>query len=382
MKKNIIFSIFLISQLFVYGQVFSKEREYKVAVTLRFDDPYNSTVGRIYRGIEFAKEYFEKNNHDIKITLIKYSHGPDLKSVIDVSNQIVSSGSIAVIGGELSEEALMMADIFNQNKIVFITPTSSNPRVTADKPFVFRTCFSDDQVANDLAKFVASDLKVSAVGVLHNVSSPYSDYLSSEFLKKFQSYSENSNNTVNDYKFIKGTSNFESQVIDMKAKKIQLVSMLSHQDDLLRFAMQASRYDFHPIFIGSDGWGPTEAVYEKLVHGPQGIEQFHAYRNVYWNMGSKKGLSNDFRAKFEKKYNDKPDEWNAVGFDTGLLIFKGLERMSGKSPSDSLRQELKKFKNLPLVTNDEFTFDKNNSPSTGVVIYEVSKNGINFVKTL
>lgn len=362
---------------------FGTENKIKIAVSLRFNDGYNTTVERIYRGIETAKEVFEAKNHNTSIFIKKYAHDTDLQSVLKVAQEIVKDKNIAVIGGELSRESLIFSDIFNQSNIVFITPTSSNPSVTLNKPFAFRACFSDDIVANLLANFTYKDLKPKNIGVIHNVSSPYTDFLSKEFISKFSSLTTtNPLIKIFEYKTLADTPSYENEIKDMIAHDVTHVILLTHDDDLLRFVTQASKYNFFPVFVGSDGWGPSKPIFDRLVNNSKYGDKFIAYHNVYWKEDSKSGLSTDFRKFFVKKYKNDPDAWNAIGFDSAYVLFTSIKNIKGEITSKSIQKSLKNISNLNLVTNNNFSFNSNNSPLSGMNIYQISKSGIKYEATL
>ena len=164
----------------------------KVAVILRFTDQYYNTVQLLQSGIETAKTLFEKRHPDVSIQLIKYGHSEDLESVLNVSTQVASDGIAAAIGGEQSQESIVITDQLNSKKIVFITPTSSNPKVTEGKPYAFRGGFSDSIVAARLSQFMLEKLKPTVIGLIHNVSTPYTDYLNNEFLADYHASSNQS----------------------------------------------------------------------------------------------------------------------------------------------------------------------------------------------
>ncbi len=156
-----------------------------VGVSFRINDAYNNSVRSLLSGIDTAKELFEKDHPNIRIELKQVAHSADLASVNTAAEKFIAEKVTAVIGGEMSEEAIVFGDRLGPKNIVFFTPTSSNPKVTDGKPFVFSACFSDRTVATEMARYMKESLKPTAIGVIHNISSPYSDYLSNRFAETF-----------------------------------------------------------------------------------------------------------------------------------------------------------------------------------------------------
>ena len=194
----------------------AKRKTLDVAVVLRLNDKFNDTVAAMTTGIETAKAMFEAANPDVKIVLHRYPHGEDLESVVLAASRLVNDKIPAVIGGELSEESFVLRDKLAEKKIVFITPTSSNPAVTEGYPYAFRACFSDRLVAGQLANLVIDHLKPSAVGVMHNISSPYTDFLSKQFLETFNERMAKVDSKkkvpIFEQKVLRDTMDFDSQI--------------------------------------------------------------------------------------------------------------------------------------------------------------------------
>ena len=131
------YQMVLVALVFVFGRgAFGKTLE--AGVVLRFDDKFNGTVSMFKDGIECAKDLFEKKHKGIKIKLIHFSHGPDLASVVAAADKIIQSKLPAVVGAEMSDEAIVLGDRLGPHQIPLVSHTATNPQVTENKPFTFR----------------------------------------------------------------------------------------------------------------------------------------------------------------------------------------------------------------------------------------------------
>lgn len=364
----------------------AKKKTLDVAIVLRLNDKFNDTVAAMSTGIETAKSLFERTHPGVRINLHRYPHGEDLDSVAAAANRLIQDKIPAVIGGELSEESFVLRDKLAEAKSVFITPTSSNPAVTEGKPYAFRACFSDRFVAGQLANFMIDHLKPQVVGLVHNVSSPYTDFLSKQFLETFEQRMEKLPSgkrvPIHEQKILRDTMDFDSQIRFFMENKVTHVAMLTHQSDLLRFALQAANKGFFPVYVGSDGWGSNEHVHKNLVkESPQG-DKFVAYRNSYWKEDAGTAMARSFRKEYAKLHPRKPTAWSAVSFDAAWILFTAMERAANPRNGEQVRQQLQKLRNLPLVTSESFTFGHDNSPRKDLYIYKLDKKGINYEVTL
>ena len=357
-----------------------------VGVVLRLNDKYNSTVSSLDTGIEVAKVLFEKEHPAVRINLKRYSIGEDLASSMTASAKIIEDKIPAAIGGEYSEESIVLGERLGQQKIIFITPTSSSPAVTENRPYTFRACFSDTVVAEKLSDFLVQKFKPKAVGLIHNLSSPYTDFLSKKFLETYDSHMakepENKRVPIYEEKILKDNQDFTSQIDHFIEKNVTHVVMLTHENDFLRFALQAANKKFFPIYVGSDGWGPNNKVFENFVKNSTYGDRFIAYRNSYWKEDSQSPRSKLFKAAYEKQIGRQPSAWSAVSFDAAWILFTAMDKVHNLKDGDEIQREMKKLKNLALVTSDHFTFGSDNSPRKDLQIYRIDKGGINYEATL
>jgi amino acid efflux transporter len=352
-----------------------------VALIFRYDDKYNGTTKSLDRGLELAKNVLEKEK-GVKINLNRYSHDEKLQTVVEATQKAIKDGHYIIIGGENSDEALAIAETIKNKDIFFITPTSTNPRVTAGKPFVFRTCISDDKVADKLAQFVYEKLKPSSIGILHNVSYPYSDYLSRQFHQKTLELIDRSSShqsqrmKVSVKKIIRNQQDYSEEIKFFKANGISHLVVLSFQSDLLRFYSQAVEAGLHPVYIGSDGWGFNEAVSNQIVKNNG--DSFVGIRNVYWNgeSSSKKNLK--FKDDFKKRYASEANPWAAITYDTLTLVTNSFLSLKVQADAKTLRDAVKNFQSKDLLTSDNFFFDDSNTPGQEVILYKIEKKGIGF----
>jgi branched-chain amino acid transport system substrate-binding protein len=355
-----------------------------VGIVLRLNDSYNVSVQEMAAGIETARTLFEKVHPGVHIKLHRYAHTEDLASVATAADQVASEKVAAVIGGELSEESFVLRDKLGAAKIVFITPTSSNPAVTEGRPFAFRACFSDRLVAARLASFTISHLKPKAVGLIHNVSSPYTDFLGQEVVANFRLAGKVGIGSVPIYeeKVIRDTMDFSPQIRRFMENGVSHVIMPTHQNDLLRFAAQASSLGFFPVYIGSDGWGSNVNILERLVKLPVSGAKFVGYRNSYWKEDASTSMALQFQTEFKRTQHKDPSAWSAISFDAAWILFTAMEQTANPRSGEEIRVKLNAIRDLALVTSKKFAFGADNSPRKDLYIYRIDKVGVHYEATL
>lgn len=359
-----------------------------VGIVLRLNDQYNGqfneTVSAMAEGIETAKALFEQSNPSTTVRLHRYPHSRTLGSVVEAANQALKDGVPAVLGGELSEEAFVLRDILGPRRVVLMTPTASHPDVTEKHPYSFRACFSDRDVARQLAGFTADSLKPARVALVHNVSSPYTDFLSREFLKEFERRNRPAPWPVpiEKVEVLRDKTDFDAEIDRFKAHGVTHVAMLTYQSDLIRFVLQASRKGFHPVYVGSDGWGSNEQVLQKLVKDSGIGARFVGYRNSYARDDADNPMALRFREAYARLHAKSPTMSASIAFDAAWVLLTAIQNARDPRSGKAIREALKETQGLELVTTRDFSFGPDNSPRKDLFIYRLDGRGARFEAAL
>ncbi|MFN5992402.1 MAG: ABC transporter substrate-binding protein, partial [Dolichospermum sp.] len=86
------------------------------------------------------------------------------------------------IGHYSSDATLAAGKVYNDGKLVAISPTSSSVKISNFSPYVFRTLPSDFVAARALANYMVKTLGKKNAAVFYNSQSNYSQSLKSEFV--------------------------------------------------------------------------------------------------------------------------------------------------------------------------------------------------------
>jgi len=361
---------------FIYADLI----HYKIGIAFSRTDKYDRSTQQIINGIQIAKLYFEKKHPEYKIDFVKYTFQPNnLASVVKIANQICRDKILVVIGGEMSEDALVLGQILNSCHVVLVSPTATNPKVGEKKPFVFRVSASDDDVAKKLADYTYHAFKPSVIGIIDDVSLPYPDFLTKEFLNNYLYISKG---RIIVKKVLRENIDYSSEIDDFIRKHVPVVVMLTYDIDLKRFVSQASERNYFPIYIGSDGWGSNESIVKIMRDNPLYQKHFIGYRNNYWKNDISNKLNMKFKSLYRFHYRSEPDAWNAIGFDSTWIVLSALSKYFHNINSEILKNEIAKTHNLQLLTSGNFEFKPNNTPVKDLNIYKITSNGASYITTL
>lgn len=351
----------------------SKAETVKVGVALRFAPEKNSFAGSLYEGIELAaKEFNEKS--ETKVELVKYSHKEGHDSLDDISNKILKDKIHFVLGAEMSDDAFAIAESFQGKDVLLMTATASNPLLTAGRPNVFRTCFTDDQVADLFAKYVAGLKNAKAIGVLHNTANAYSDYVTNAFLDALEK-ARPGKFEIHEFRYATEQPKFDTAVQQFKKAGASIVVAFTLQEALKSFEALARQSGYDPQYIGSDGWGPTDNLL-KAIPG------FNGVRNEYWNESSKSPSVTKFKASFQKAYGRAPNGWNAIAFDSAQVLFESVAKAKNHNDVTEVAGLIREGNFPNVVTANSIKFSRNNSPKKPLYLYEIKSNKAQFLKAV
>jgi len=89
-----------------------------------------------------------------KIELIIEDDQYKLEEAANAAKKLIERDKVvAIVGGVTSSEALTIGPIAQSSKVVLVTGTATNPKVTQVGDFIFRVCFLDDFQGEVMANF-------------------------------------------------------------------------------------------------------------------------------------------------------------------------------------------------------------------------------------
>jgi branched-chain amino acid transport system substrate-binding protein len=104
-----------------------------------------------------------------KITVLSGDDVSDPKQGVSVANKFVGDGVKFVVGHFNSGVTIPASEVYQENGMLVITPSATNPKVTERGMWnVFRTCGRDDQQGAVAADYIAKNFKDKKVAIVHD----------------------------------------------------------------------------------------------------------------------------------------------------------------------------------------------------------------------
>jgi len=143
----------------------------KMAVTGPITGPNASFGAQLKNGADQAIEDINAAGGILgqKITQTYGDDASDPKQGVSVANKLSADGVKFVIGPFNSGVTMPASEVYQENGILQITPSATNPQITERKMWnIFRTCGRDDQQGAVAGNYILKQFKGKKVAIVHD----------------------------------------------------------------------------------------------------------------------------------------------------------------------------------------------------------------------
>lgn len=347
----------------------------KIAFLAGFSSPITSHVLtdlNLEKGYKvFANQYpeFEKT-----FDVIKFDNQGDPQNVPAQIDKIVADKIQFIIGLSKTSQALVAAPLSDEKNFFVMTPMATNDKVTIGHPLVARTCFSDSQQGEALARFAMKELKARRVLVLTNVDQPYSVDLTKQFVsltsKKLK---------ISEFKYVSEDQRFAELKKEITAFKPDLVFLPDYVNTVSLIMKEIYKIDPKLAMLGGDGWGGREVLDPTI----EPMKDLKAYYTTMWNQEVTTPANKAFVKAHEEVF---PGERVSVGastmYDLLTIFWQAYQKASNPKTPDSVKKQLLAQTFQATTGPIRYTHDSDLTPTRKVVIIRLNAGKHEFHKTL
>lgn len=260
------------------------------------------------------------------IRVVTYDdQGKPTEAAAATTKLIVQDKVHVVLGEVASSRSLAMAPIAQSNSVPMISPSSTNPKVTEGKDYVFRVCFIDPFQGAVMAKFATQELKLSRFAVLRDVRNDYSVGLSDVFSSSVTSLG---GSILVDQSYSAGDIDFKSQLTAIKAANPEAIYVPGYYTDVALIARQARELGITVPMMGGDGWDS-----EKLFEIGGDALEGNYFSNHYAPEDPNPRIQK-FVADYRAAYGGTPDALAALGYDAAMVAAAAAGRSKSLKGTD------------------------------------------------
>jgi branched-chain amino acid transport system substrate-binding protein len=289
-----------------------------------------------------------------------------------VKKLITRDQVVALIGEVTSSRSLEGAGVAQAFKIPMLSPSATNPAVTATGDYIFRACFIDPFQGKVLASFAHDRLKARRAALLTSISSAYSTGLGDVFRAKFPA---SGGEIVSDQKFAEGDKDFKAQLTAIKAANPDVLFVPAYYTEAALIAKQARELGITAPLIGGDGWEAPELV---QIAG-SAIEG--CYYSTHYSAESPDPKVQAFVKKYRDRYDGRtPDGMAALGYDAAYILAEAIRRAGSTEPA-KIREALAATKGFDGITG-RIDMDADRNASKPAAILTIKAGTFTYLETV
>ena len=282
---------------------------------------------------------------------------------------------IAVIGPNLSSASIAATSINTSAKVLAITPMGTNPNVTVDKDgktkdFMFRTCFIDPFQGTVMATFAKDKVNAKNVAILVDNSSDYAKGLA-QFFK--EAFTKGGGKIVAEESYLQKDTDFKATLTKIKASNPDMIYVPGYYQEVGMIVEQAREMGLNVPMAGGDGWDSAKLP---EIAGKAALN--NTYFSSLYSPDDDSKLNKDFVAAYQKAYNEKPDVFAALAYDSALLVINAIKSANALD-TVKIKDAMAKTAGFSGVSGN-VTFNEQHNPVKSAVIIEY-KDGAQVFKT-
>ena len=326
----------------------------------------NNTVDGIKLAIKEINEAGGINGKQVEAVIL--DNKSDAAEALSVATKLIAEENIvALLGPATSGACLNVVPAATDAGIPMLTGSATNPDVTVDpatgetREFIFRTCFTDPPQAIVGAAFAMNDLGAKKVAIYYDNTNDYSKGLYQVFKAEVEAAG---GEVVAEEGFSADDQEFRPTLTKFKDAGAELVYVPAYYEKVAKIISQARELGIDAPFLGADGWDSPDLV---------GIAGADALNNTFFtnhfSSSDSAPVVADFVAAFEAEYGEVPGSFQALGYDTAMVLLKAIEAAGSEDPQ-AITQALAATADFPAVTGT-LTFDEQHNPIKEIAIIEM-----------
>lgn len=352
-------------------------------IKIGFPIPLTGEIPKVGEGTRFAAELLREEimaQGGLEVGGVKYplefiyeDNESKPESAVNVTMKLIERDKVlALVGPQSSRQAVPAGGVADDNEVPMITPWSTNPDATLDRPWVFRAAFLDPFQAPVAANFAAAQFNAKTAAVLFEVSNDYSKGLADNFRTVWESI-KGAGSVVAFESHGPKDQDFSAQLTKIIAAKPDFIFLPENYSFAALIVRQARDLGYTGPFMGSDAWGSAELM--TLCGEPCKGQYF----STHYAAEGAQGATKEFIDKYNAKYGYVPDDVAALTWDAINIVLQAIQSV-GEVKTDlraertAIRDAMANMSAFEGITGS-MRFDENGDPVKCAVVVKITDTG-------
>jgi branched-chain amino acid transport system substrate-binding protein len=352
-------------------------------IKIGINAPITGDIPKVGEGTKYAAQMWledinaagglDVGGKKYKVELVIEDNESKAESAVTANTKMITEDEVLfIVGPQSSKQAIPAGEVANNYSTPMISPWSTNPKTTENRPFVFRGCFLDPFQGPVVANFVKDEFGFTKAAVLYDVASDYPKGLA-EFFKKAWEELNGAGSVVAYESFTTKDADFSSQLTNIINSGAEFIFTPQYYNEVALIVQQAHQLGWTKPIVGSDSWGSSETV------ALCGADCYGLFFSTHYAAAGATGATKEFIDRYEKKYGYIPDDVGALTWDSIRLVERAIKdcgTITGdlKKDRQCVRDAMARIKEFDGITG-KMTFTDSGDPIKCAVIVRISDKG-------
>jgi branched-chain amino acid transport system substrate-binding protein len=373
MKKRILFVVLLAALLLSACQA-GAGGNIKIAVLAPMSGQVATFGDSTAKGIQLAVDEWNAKGGVLgkQIEVVVKDSQCSADPAVNAMNQVVDEKIKYVLGEVCSSASIPVSAIAETNKIVQVSPTSTNPSVTLNqdgstKQYVFRACFIDPFQGTVMAKFAQAQGFKTAF-ILFDQGNDYVRGLA-EFFE--QAFTAAGGQILGKETYTKTDTDFSAILTKVAESGAEVLFIPDYYNIINLVGAQAKEKGVTAVMMGGDGWDSADLDLTAAEGG---------FFSNHYSPEDTRPIVQSWVAAYQKKYEGKtPDALATLGYDAANLLIAAISK-AGADDTTKVAAALKAIEYEAV--SGKITFDAQNNPIKSAVVLSVKGGKVSFSSSI
>ena len=314
------------------------------------------------------------------IELMTEDNNGTAEGATGVANKLVTQDeALVLVGPNASVAAVPAGEVANNLETPMISPWSTNPNTTLNRPWVFRAPFLDPFQGPVVANFATEQFAAEQACVLFDIASDYPKGLADNFRAAWEEL-HGAGSVVAFESFTTGDQDFSAQLTKIGATDCQVLFTPQYYSEVPLIVSQAQDLGLNIPIVGSDSWGDPQLL-ELCGNACNGF-----FYSTHYVASGATGATKEFIDQFTARHNEIPSDVGALTWDSMLIVAQALQNcgtLTGDLATDRacVRDGMAAIRDFEGITGT-MTFDEEGDPIKCAVIVQIQDGAVGFYESV
>ncbi len=379
-KNRVLVMLLILVMSFGFLSTAQAEQVIKIGLNLPLSGSRESTGISAKEGAELIRDQINKAGglqigaDRYKVEYVYADNESTPQGAISATLHLITQDKVlGIVGPNASSNAIPAGGICESFKTAMVSPTSTNPKTTENRPFVFRACFLDNFQGEVMAKFSIDELKATKAAVLYNIASAYPKGLAEFFKSAFEKKQGAGSVVVFEDYLTNEEKDLSAHVKKIVASDADVLFLPQYANEIPSLISQIRAGGWKKPILGGDAWESSDLMANcgDMCKG--------SYFSSHFGAIGAKGKTKTFVDEYQAKTKQLPTGYAALGYDASYLLLTAIGSTGSLNPDllkerAMIKDKLASIKGFHGVSG---TLDMNTAgdPIKSAVVILINKDG-------